>query len=497
MSVSPDSMYCPLPDLGVGIIYSTAVEPLLREHPDIFDVIEVEPQTTWINTGNPDKPYRVVDEVLDHIAGLPGAKLVHSVGTPVGGSVRPDPIQVRLLSRTIQRLGAPWASDHLSFNATPEFSTGFFLPPRQTEHGISTAVESIGDLQAGLPVPIAVETGVNYLRPRKDEMPDGAFVGAVAHEADCGILLDLHNVFANSLNGRQTVEEYLSQLPLDRVWEMHLAGGFEFDGYWLDAHSGVIPDALYSLARDVVPCLPNLKAINFEIFPAFVPVVGLDSVRSQIEKLHHLWELRNHREGTLKQRYRRVYGSSEGEQFPSLEWERELGGLVIGETSGESTSHDLAIDPGVRIINRLIGEFRASMVVNVLRLTSRYMMLSLGPDVFRSILADFWSKAPPHQFASAEAREFASYLKALDFQLPQLGKIMEFEQAVLDTLTDDQPRLVVFDSDPLPLLRALAGGRLPDAPGQTGTFEIEVTPDGPVGSTSIDPDSLRQSFPYH
>ena len=61
---------------------------------------------------------------------------------------------------------------------------------------------------------------------------------AVAECADCGILLDLHNLFANGVNGRQSVEEFIAQLPLERVWEIHVAGGVELDGYWLDAHSG-------------------------------------------------------------------------------------------------------------------------------------------------------------------------------------------------------------------------------------------------------------------
>src|SRR5438105_14159338 len=95
---------------------------------------------------------------------------------PSWGTVRPAPAQLALLRKTVERLGAPWASDHLTFNATPEFSTGFFLPPRQTPEGVETVARAIRDLQEGLPVPIAVETGVNYLRPRPDEMPDGAFV---------------------------------------------------------------------------------------------------------------------------------------------------------------------------------------------------------------------------------------------------------------------------------------------------------------------------------
>jgi uncharacterized protein (UPF0276 family) len=274
--------FAELPALGVGIVYSSAIEPLLNRHPELFPVLEVEPQTTWIKIPGASQHYRLNREVLEHLGRLPGRKIIHSVGTSVGGTVRPEPAQLERLRETIAYFESPWASDHLSFNQTAEFATGFFLPPRQTLQGLETATAAIRALQAALPVPIAVETGVSYLRPLPDELPDGDFVGRVVENADCGLLLDLHNVYCNSLNGRQPLDEYLHQLPLDRVWEIHLAGGMERDGFWLDAHSGAIPDSLYAVAEELVPRLPNLKAIIFEIFPSFVPVVGLELVREQI-----------------------------------------------------------------------------------------------------------------------------------------------------------------------------------------------------------------------
>ena len=81
---------------------------------------------------------------------------------------------------------------------------------------------------------------MNYLKPRGDEIPDGEFVAQPVESADCGILLDLHNIYCNQLNGRQSMEKYLSQIPLEDVWEVHLAGGSELNGFWLDAHSGAI-----------------------------------------------------------------------------------------------------------------------------------------------------------------------------------------------------------------------------------------------------------------
>jgi uncharacterized protein len=487
------------PALGVGITYSSAIEPLLERRPDLVQVLEIEPQTTWIKTRDPDRPYRVDEGVVDHLASLPGRKLVHSVGTPVGGTVRPDPAQLVLLRDTIGRFDAPWASDHLSFNQTPEFATGFFLPPRQTAAGIETVTGSIRDLQNALPVPIAVETGVNYLRPRADELPDGEFVSRVVEGADCGLLLDLHNIFSNGLNGRQPVSDYLEQLPLERVWEVHLAGGMELDGFWLDAHSGAIPDPLYAVCETVVPRLPNLGAIVFEIFPSFVPEVGLELVEEQLVRLHALWSLRNAGEADPTGRREaplRLVLDAPGTASPEV-WERALGRLVTGQPVDDGSGDELSEDPGVRVVEGLIHEFRASLIVGVLPLTSRFIMLALGPPAFRTILADYWSNVTPQMYGTLEADAFADYLERIDLQVPQLAKVLAFERAVAATLSDDQVRIVRFDFEPLPLLRALAEGRLPDGPAEPGDFEIELTPDGPTGVDGLDLEEVQEAFPFH
>ena len=435
--------------------------------------------------------------MLDHLERLPGRKLIHSVGTPVGGTVAPDPEQLALLRRMIERFDAPWASDHLSYNQTPEFATGFFLPPRQTTQGVRTVTRSIGMLQDMLGVPIAVETGVNYLRPRTDELSDGDFVAAVAESADCHLLLDLHNVFTNALNGRQSIDEFLDAIPLGRVREVHLAGGMELDGFWLDAHSGAIPDPLHAVCERVIPRLPNLGAIIFEIFPSFVPLVGLELVEEQVERLHTLWALRS--TGPAEPpRPRPIVLVTEGDEVPPAAWERALGGLVIGmPPPDDAAAEQLAGDPGVRIVVGLVHEFRASMVVGVLRLTSRLLMLALGPPAFRTLLSSYWLEHPPQLYASAEAAGFADHLRKLDLGVPHLDELLRFEEATTATLTDGQTRVVKFSAEPLPLLRALADGRLPDEPPQPGNFEIELTPDGPSAAAGLSVQDAAEAFPYH
>jgi uncharacterized protein (UPF0276 family) len=485
--------------LGVGITYSSAIEELLHEAPELFDVLELEPQTFWTCRLDGPQRFSLPRDMLEHLSRLPGRKLIHSVGTPVGGTVAPDPEQLGLLGEMVDVFGCPWVSDHLSYNQTPGFATGFFLPPRQTPAGVRAVISSIRVLQDAVGVPVAVETGVNYLRPRPDELPDGAFVAEVVDTSGCGLLLDMHNVFTNAVNGRQPVDEFLDAIPLDRVWELHLAGGMEFDGFWLDAHSGAIPDALFAVCESLVPRLPHLAAIVFEIFPSFVPLAGLDVVRAQVERLRALWDLRVPAPpapgpASIVPRARTAGGM---DAVAPQVWEDALGALVIGHPHRGPAVEGLADDPGVRLMASLVREFRASMIVGVLRLTSRLLMLALGSGAFRVILDDFWKATPPQMYASLEAEAFAAYLEALDLGVPHLVEVLRFERATAATLTDGQPRVVEFGCEPLPLLRALAVGRLPEKPPRGGWFEIELTPDVVADATGLDPGEIERPFPYH
>ena len=135
------------------------------------------------------------------------------------------------------------------------------------------------------------------------------------------------------MNGRQPLGKFLDQLPLDRVWEVHLAGGFELDGFYLDAHSGAIPEPLHAVVEEIIPNLPNLKAIVFETFSSFIPIVGLDLVREQLEWLHAVWERRTSAEG-VRPKLTPIRSEAEKPHLVSpAVWERALRRLVVGENS--------------------------------------------------------------------------------------------------------------------------------------------------------------------
>jgi uncharacterized protein (UPF0276 family) len=467
-----------LPQLGVGVAYFSGLEPLL-ESGGLADVIEVEPQTLWLQPDRDVDAWRVDAAALARVAALPGAKVIHGIGFAVGGTLAPQAAQLEPLLATRAALGAPWMSEHLAFNrARGEhgvYTTSFMLPPRQTAAGVDAAVASVRALAAALPVPFAFETGVSYLRPRPDELADGEFVARVAEAADCGIVLDLHNAYCNERNGRQRVTDFVAGLPLERVWEVHLAGGFERRGYWLDSHSGAVPAPLADLAARVLPQLPNLKALVFELFPQYLPLVGLDTIRAQLELLHRLWDARCAQRRPRRTAARAVAPTPLASGPPPATWEDALGGLVVGRPPADACGDALARDPGVAVTRELLEEFRASMTVEVLKLSFRLIALTRGADAFEALLARYWAQATPERFASAEAEGFAEFLADQAPDVPYLDEVLAFERAALATLLDGRTRVVAFAHDPMSVLRPLAEGRLPESP-RAGRFEVEVTP---------------------
>ena len=466
-----------LPELGVGLTWFAGMEPLLQANSGLVDVLEVEPQTFWRR--EPRAKNLVLDQFsLDSLRRQAVAKLVHCVGFPVGGTLPPDQPDLELLLTVIRDLEVPWLSEHLSFNRVPDGSgtwhTGFLLPPRQTLAGVEAAVSSIRSLSARMPAPLAIETGVSYLRPRADELPDGEFVGRVAEAADCGILLDLHNVWTNHRNGRQALGDYIEQVPLERVWELHVAGGYYHRGFWLDAHSGAVPEDVLELAARIVPRLCNLKAIIFELFPSYFPKLGARGFRLQLEALHRLWDRSTRTAGTKP-----CVRSEPREPNPApspREWESTLASLTVHKPCSTPLAAELRLDPGLAIIREMVEKLRGSMIVRTLRLSSRLIMLERGTAFLEQLLAMFWKMHPPQPFALDEAEAFATFLREHKPYVPFLPEVLEYDQAVIAVALDGEERSIPFGADPLPLLRALGAGRRPTEV-TPGNFEIRLTPD--------------------
>lgn len=466
-----------LPDLGIGFVHLPGLENLTAAISRSLDVVEVEAQTFWSHDPASDgaEGFRVNRAGLERASATGLATLVHSVGYPIGGSRDADPRHRAALRETFALLKPLWWSEHASFlaaygEAGPRH-VGFLMPPVQTKASVATIADRIRRLQDDFGLPFAFETGVSYLRPLEGELSDGDFWGAIAESADCGILLDIHNVWTNQVNGRQPLAAVADLLPLERIWEVHVAGGQWHKDYWLDSHSGLPPDEVLRAAAALVPRLPALHAITLEIIAEQIEAreISEGQLEACLAALRAIWETR----GTAAAGTGIAPGvtGTDDAGLPSMEaWELLL---EVAVASGEAVRAPFAGDPGLEIYRDLIAAARRGTLVDALPLSTRYLYRALGEDGLKALLPAFWREARPEPFMSDEARNFAAFARA-KVALPHLGELLDFELAAHRAAMSGQAQRVGFTCDPQPLLTALAsGGALRIEP---ATVEVEVTP---------------------
>lgn len=407
--------------------------------------------------------------------------LVHSVGCPVASTNGFDERQLGGLRRSLEILKPAWWSDHASFVSTgtgdERRAMGFLMPPAQTHESVAMIVDRIKRLQDLFGLPFAFETGVNYFAPHAGEMPDGAFWGEIAVRADCGILLDLHNIWSNQRNGRDDAETVLAQLPREHVWEIHVAGGQDHNGYWLDSHCGLPQPEVIELLGRAAPGLANLKAINFEIIPEYIDAGNIDvaDIRDLLDRLRTIWYAA--KSPTTGQDGERVASSPDtrisDRDGPSPgAWEDHVRGTIAARCRGEPLAP--GADPAFDIYRDLILMARRGSIVDVLPLTTRYLWLSLGEGGLDALLLRYFASFDPEPFMADEARKFAAFAERHG-GVPHLADVTAFEFAAQKAAATGECQSVRFGCNPVPLLTAIRRGVLPPAPPPMDV-EVEVRP---------------------
>ncbi len=442
---------------GVGVIWWPELDPLCRPGEGLVHVIEAEPETFWVP--REDAPGRFTSPLSQSLRHLPQPKLLHGVGAPFGGSVRPSAGHRETLASDIAALQPDWISDHLSFNQFRRFgadseepvNTGFLLPPAQCADGVAVAVEQIRRRSEMAGLPVAFEVPVSYLPGRPGEMQDGTFANAVATEADCGILLDLHNLLCNERNGRQTVAAFCASIPLDRVWEIHLAGGQEAAGLWMDAHCGLVEPVLMDLLEEIVPRLPALRAIMFEIMPDYIGSVGLSPIAAMLGRLNDVWNRYrplavapmprwtsapiDHIEPTQVTSTKTAPPQANSAQVTSAMWESSIGAAVVGIRGPELPVllADWVGDAEQRlsIYRNYSQENRASNFVETTPQTIRHLLRNIGEARTRAFLGRFYAEVTPAFAASEDARAFLDFVSAAGLALGGLDGCIASDRALL------------------------------------------------------------------
>jgi uncharacterized protein (UPF0276 family) len=141
------------------------------------------------------------------------------------------------------------------------------------------------------PTPFLLENAVYYFPdlpadPGWDEID---FLNRLVEQSSCGLLLDLFNLYCNSLNHGFDLIQALARLRLDRVVEVHVAGGKLHEGFILDGHCDRVPEPVWSALEWLLPRAPNLAGVVYEVQEPAFPLVGLETLRDQLARLRATW----------------------------------------------------------------------------------------------------------------------------------------------------------------------------------------------------------------
>ncbi len=230
-----------VPDLGHGVgLRREHFERVLRgpTHVDWFEIVS---ENFMVQGG---RPLQVLERVRrDHPV------VMHGVSLSIGSS---DPLDRRYLDELAAlagRIEPAWVSDHLCWTGVGGHNSHDLLPLPYTEEALDHVVSRVGAVQERLGRRIALENASSYLCFAGSTLSEWEFLAEVAVRADCGILLDVNNVYVSSANHGFDAEKYVAALPAERVWQIHLAGHSDRGTHLLDTHSRPVCEEVWALYR--------------------------------------------------------------------------------------------------------------------------------------------------------------------------------------------------------------------------------------------------------
>lgn len=280
----------------VGVLYNPAVPLVLDALGGRLDFVEVIPDRLWYDFGKQShRRFSYAEEAFDELRryGQEYAVIGHGIGLSLPSAM---PLDEELLSEVVAThsdLQYQWYSEHLSMflvpgGSVPNAQAGMGLPVVLDEEVLSLVAGKVRQLQAALEVPILLENSTIFSAIPEPDLSEPAFFNALSAETGCGLLLDLHNLYANTLNLGLSAEEYLSEINPEIVGEIHLAGGDWLKGHYTDSHSRQTPSPVWEWAHRWAPRFPNLRALTFEYHESYHKRIGLAGIAEEIELMHDL-----------------------------------------------------------------------------------------------------------------------------------------------------------------------------------------------------------------
>jgi len=234
------------PNLGLGVGLRTVhFNYLLRNTPpvDWFEVIS----ENFMDSGG--RPRHVLEQIAERYP-----VVMHGVSLSIGST---DPLNFDYLGnlkRLADKVNARWVSDHLCWTGVAGLNAHDLLPIPLNEETLAHVVRRVRTVQEFLERPLVLENPSSYVTFADSTMPEWEFLTRMAEDADCGLLLDVNNVYVSSVNHDFDPVEYVKSVPHRRVVQFHLAGHADCGTHRIDTHDNHVIDPVWELYRLAHQC---------------------------------------------------------------------------------------------------------------------------------------------------------------------------------------------------------------------------------------------------
>jgi uncharacterized protein (UPF0276 family) len=251
--------------------------------PHYQDVVEGDPRVDWwevisenflVAGGNPRRVLRLVREKWPVV--------LHGVSLSIGSVDPVDDDYLGKLAELADEVEPPFVSDHLCWSGLGGHSVHDLWPMPYTEEALDLVVDKVGRVQDRLRRRLLLENPSSYVTFAASTIPEAEFLAEVARRADCGILLDVNNIYVSSTNHGWSTAAYLAAIPPERVAQIHLAGHSDHGTHLLDTHDHPVCEEVWQLYGEAIARFGDVNTMieRDDHIPSLDELVGeLDRAR--------------------------------------------------------------------------------------------------------------------------------------------------------------------------------------------------------------------------
>jgi uncharacterized protein len=244
-------------DYGVGIGLRIPHYQHIFEKKPVVDWFEIISENFMIDGG---RPLHVLDQILERYR-----VVQHGVSMYFGSAEPLNREHLTRLKTLVKRTNTPWLTDHLCWGSVDGRYSHDLLPMPYTFEAARRTAQKIREARDFLEVPIAVENVSSYAEFHVSEMTEWEFLNEVVEDADCGILLDVNNIYVSSQNHSFNPLDYVNNVPHERVAQIHIAGHSKYRKYILDTHDHAVIDPVWELyARAIERVGPTATLLEWD-----------------------------------------------------------------------------------------------------------------------------------------------------------------------------------------------------------------------------------------